>query len=55
MFSDGFRKNHFKGTSYEVEIKEDMTEENVIDALTIFFEDFMIIEYFFILLSWILK
>lgn len=24
MFSDGFRKNHYKRTSYKVELKEDL-------------------------------
>ncbi len=40
MFSDGFRKNHYKGTSYEVELKEDLNEKSVVEALESFFEDF---------------
>lgn len=40
MFSDGFRKDNYKGTSYEIEIKEGITEKKVIEALTCFFNDF---------------
>ncbi len=42
MFSDGFRKNCFKGTSYEVVLDNNPKKENVIQALNILFEDFSI-------------
>ncbi|NCQ51879.1 hypothetical protein GW796_08295 [archaeon] len=40
MFSDGFRKDNYKGTSYEVEIKEGVMEKHVIESLKSFFDDF---------------
>lgn len=42
MFSDGFRKDHYKGTSYEVELKENLSEDNVINALSCLFNDFQV-------------
>jgi len=40
VFSDGIRKNHFKGTSYEVTIPEHLTEEEFIAATREFFQHF---------------
>lgn len=42
MFSDGFRKNHYKGTSYELVVKEGQKEESVADSLKLFKDDFVI-------------
>ncbi len=33
MFSDGFRKNRYKGTSYEVVVRDNLNKDDVADAL----------------------
>lgn len=40
MFSDGFRKNHFKGTSYEIVNSNSQKINKICDALDVFFNDF---------------
>lgn len=40
VFSDGIRKNHFKGTSYEVTIPENFSEEEFKKAIYKFFSHF---------------
>ena len=40
VFSDGIRKNHFKGTSYEVTIPDSLTEEQFKMAIRKFFAHF---------------
>lgn len=42
MFSDGFRKNHYKGTSYELVLDNHPKEKEVIDAFNIFIDDFLL-------------
>lgn len=38
MFSDGFRKNHFKGTSYEVVLNKSK-DNDILEALEVLFDD----------------
>lgn len=40
VFSDGIRKGHFKGTSYEVTLPENFFEEQFKDAIRKFFKHF---------------
>jgi hypothetical protein len=40
VFSDGIRKHHFKGTSYEVTLPEDMSKEQLQKAVQKFFTHF---------------
>ncbi len=40
MFSDGFRKNNYKGTSYELLLDNNPTEANTVQALEFFLIDF---------------
>lgn len=42
MFSDGFRKNNYKGTSYEIVLTDNPNRENIIQALEVFYKDFQI-------------
>lgn len=39
MFSDGFRKNNYKGTSFELVINDNINGSHAVDALDFFFND----------------
>lgn len=42
MFSDGFRKNHYKGTSYEVVLDNNPKDKDLVDSLNVLMEDFLL-------------